>query len=420
MPIGDVSFPSSSQTVSKYLVGISVIVCLLILSIFWGFHWRSEDLFRRQLINNGRSFFEGIVMTRFWIASHQGVYVKKSPVEDVNPYLKGIAGLKTEIKDEDGEIYILKNPALVTREISLIADQKGLFKFHITSPNPLNPANAPDDFERRAIEDFQRGAKEAFIFEENGKNVSFRYMAPLVMEASCLRCHAGQGARIGDIRGGISVRLPAEDVLRQTRSNSVYLAASAVGIVVMMALIVYFTARYFIRDLNVAEQKLFNLATTDALTGVYNRREGFRLIEVETLRARRTQTPLCALMLDIDHFKKINDPYGHQAGDDVLKGMVAIIQKTLRGSDMICRYGGEEFLILATETNIENAKILAERLRGSLASQIIPAGPELVHVTVSIGLADYQPPETYEHMIFRADQALYQAKSNGRNRVCVG
>jgi len=419
--MNDISLPPSSQAVRKYLIGICIIVALITVSVFLGFQIRSENQFRKQMMDNGRAFFEEIVVTRLWLSSHQGVYVKKQPGEEVNPYLRTIPGLKTTLRDTDGAIYILKTPDLITREISTIASQKGVFKFHMTGLKPLNPGNAPDDFERRALTAFAAGEKEQFTFEESARGGFFRYMAPLKTDESCLRCHAHQGYRVGDVHGGISVSIPASDIMAQRRAGKIHLIASVAVVMLMMALIVYFMARYFIRDLDLAEQRFFNMTTTDALTGIYNRREGFRMIAIEAIRAQRTQTPICALMMDIDHFKKINDTYGHPTGDDVLRGIAAMVQKTLRASDILCRYGGEEFLILATETNIENAKLLAERIRILIEKEGIPAtGQEKISVTVSIGMAQYQATESYEYMIFRADQALYQAKNNGRNRVCVG
>ncbi len=420
MAVRNVSSGSSRNTVRKYLISICLVVALIILSVFWGFHLRSEEFFREQLIQNGRAFFEEIVVTRLWLASHQGVYVPQKPGEEVNPYLKAIPGLKTMIRDSSGETYILKNPALVTREISILADQRNVFKFHITSLKPLNPGNAPDAFERRALQAFAGGIREQYGFEETGKGRVFRYMAPLPTEASCLRCHAHQGYKVGDVRGGISVSIPAEDTIRRMQANRIYLGVSVFGVIAIIIAIVYFIARYFIKDLKLAERQLYHMATMDSLTGAYNRREGFNRIEVEAIRASRTQTPLCVIMLDLDHFKIINDTYGHQAGDDVLKCVSGKIHKALRASDILCRYGGEEFLILATETDIEKSKFLAERIRRLIEEEPVNSAEVKIHVTASLGVAQYQPDEAYEYMIFRADKALYQAKHNGRNRVCVG
>lgn len=421
MAIENLSFETSRRAVRKYLISICLVVTLVILAVFGGFYLRTENLFREQLVNNGRSFFEGIVMTRLWLASHEGVYIRKTPGTEVNPYLAAIPGLKLTLRDADGQLYILKNPALVTREISQIAEGKGVLRFHITSLNPVNPSNAPDAFERRALGAFAKGEREDSTFEKTDQGQVFRYMAPLVTEVSCLRCHEAQGYRAGDVRGGISVTLPAGQTLRQMRIHSLYLAAAVMGVILFIVFMVYFIATYFIKDLRLAERKLFDMATTDALTGVYNRREGFRRLEAEALRASRAKTPLSVMMADIDHFKNINDTHGHQVGDEVLKRVASTLKNALRASDMLCRYGGEEFLILATETDLDNVKRLAERLRLIVEEMSITLSEGVeIKVTLSFGVAQYLPQETHEYVIFRADQALYQAKQNGRNRVCVG
>ena len=136
-------YRSSVKSVKKYLLGICLIIALIVLSVFWGFHLRTNALFERQMVNSSRAFFEEIVITRQWMADHGGVYVEMRPGDEVNPYLQTIPGLKTVIRDADGKKYMLKNPALATREISEIADRQGSFRFHITSLNPLNPAMRP-------------------------------------------------------------------------------------------------------------------------------------------------------------------------------------------------------------------------------------------------------------------------------------
>jgi len=293
--------------------------------------------------------------TRLLLSSHQGVYVKKKPGDNVNSDLNTIGGLKTTLNDSDGEIYILKNADPVAREMSLISDRKGLPRFRMAALPPLPAGNAPDD-----------------------------------------------------VRG-------------QMRVNKIYPAVSALGVIALIVLMAYLIGRYLVRDLNPGGQKPSAMAMTDALTGLYNRREGRRLIDIETMRASRIQTCVCAIMVDIDHLHEINDTYGRETGDAVLAGVASALQKILRASDIVCRYGGEEFLILATETNIENVKLLAERIRSSIEKENFSVFRQLhIQVTVSIGLAQYQTNEPFEYMIFRADQALYQAKSNGRNRVCAG
>jgi two-component system, cell cycle response regulator len=167
-------------------------------------------------------------------------------------------------------------------------------------------------------------------------------------------------------------------------------------------------------------QLSIEMAITDALTGLYNRRymESHLATLVEQAAARGK--PLTVLILDIDYFKAINDSYGHDAGDDVLREFALRIRKSIRGIDMACRYGGEEFVAVMPETDMAVATMVAERLRRRIASEpfSIQQGKGSVTVTISVGLAALgSPNETAAEILKRADQALYQAKRDGRNRV---
>lgn len=166
------------------------------------------------------------------------------------------------------------------------------------------------------------------------------------------------------------------------------------------------------------EAELFHQASTDALTGISNRRYFLARGEQELRRARRFARPLCAMMLDIDHFKQVNDTHGHAAGDIVLQSVVQTAQGRLRGTDTIGRLGGEEFAVLMPETELGAAVEVANRLRQSLAAQEISLGKTSLTVTVSIGVAALHPEDTdVDALLHRADTALYQAKQSGRNRV---
>ncbi len=162
------------------------------------------------------------------------------------------------------------------------------------------------------------------------------------------------------------------------------------------------------------------LALTDALTGLYNRRGLAELGQREVERARRLGRPLSALMVDIDHFKHVNDTCGHPAGDDVLRVIARLCHTTVREIDIVGRYGGEEFVLLLAETELPEAVAIAERLRHVIAADPIAAGEHTVSVSVSIGVAGLRPglPDLGS-LIDQADQALYQAKQAGRNRVAT-
>lgn len=165
------------------------------------------------------------------------------------------------------------------------------------------------------------------------------------------------------------------------------------------------------------ERRLEQLAVTDGLLGIFNRRHTAERLEEELYRARRYGNVLSVLMMDIDHFKRINDNYGHDVGDRVLITVADAIKRRLRHSDVFGRWGGEEFLLVLPETSLSNAALLAEKIRAQVAELSIPP---VERVTVSLGVAGYTAGDTSESLLKRADTNLYQAKNGGRNRVCDG
>jgi len=167
-------------------------------------------------------------------------------------------------------------------------------------------------------------------------------------------------------------------------------------------------------------QQLENMATTDGLTGVYTRRAFLERAEVEFSRCTRYQHAVSIFMIDIDHFKDVNDTYGHAIGDEVLYVTTQACRRTLRAPDLIGRYGGEEFIACLPETDAGQAQEVAERVRWSVERQRLKAGERRFQVTVSIGVAvsDGQP-HTLMDLVKAADQALYAAKSSGRNRIVI-
>lgn len=165
--------------------------------------------------------------------------------------------------------------------------------------------------------------------------------------------------------------------------------------------------------------KVLQYATLDALTNLNNRRQFEVRLKQEIATTKRQKNPLCAMMIDIDFFKKVNDTYGHASGDTVLRTVASIIKEHLRESDIPSRYGGEEFAVLLPYTHIEEAKIVGERLRKAVEETPIPIDKKNINVTISMGLAEFNVNETGEELFKRADSALYEAKEGGRNRVCV-
>ena len=164
------------------------------------------------------------------------------------------------------------------------------------------------------------------------------------------------------------------------------------------------------------EQALRHAATRDTLTGLFNRRHGEQLLDKAHLKALRHGTHLSLLVCDIDHFKQINDRFGHPAGDRALGAVAGILQQAVRSSDAVIRWGGEEFVILLDECPQAPAIELGERVRARVGAH---QDAEVGQITISIGLATHEAGETIAQLIGRADAALYEAKRTGRNRLSV-
>jgi len=168
------------------------------------------------------------------------------------------------------------------------------------------------------------------------------------------------------------------------------------------------------------EEELLKLASTDPLTGVFNRRE-FRIIaEKELIRTKRYGRPMSILMMDIDHFKNLNDTYGHAAGDKALQQFTKICSTSLRTMDVIARWGGEEFVVLLPETDIKGASTIAERLRKAVECIEFSHNNNNIKFTVSVGAIEYKMgDDEIDIPLARVDAAMYKAKNSGRNRVCI-
>lgn len=181
------------------------------------------------------------------------------------------------------------------------------------------------------------------------------------------------------------------------------------------------TINWMAQNLERSQQALTELATVDGLTGVFNRREFNRRLTIEIERSRREGYPISLLMVDIDHFKKLNDTYGHQSGDDALRHVSGLIKAEVRPGDLPARYGGEEFAVILPYADSNDAFVVAERLRNLIATEDIAIqGGQRVNVTASLGCATFPvDAQTEDALMTMADAALYKAKKNGRNRVCL-
>lgn len=174
------------------------------------------------------------------------------------------------------------------------------------------------------------------------------------------------------------------------------------------------------RQLLAANQQLEALSRTDRLTGLNNRGFWEEALKREFARHKRYGSTASLLMFDIDHFKRINDTYGHPAGDKVIQDLAHLVRDSVRDLDVAGRYGGEEFAVLLPDVNSAGARLLAERLRRAVAGRALEIDGQQIRYTISVGVADLtEPCESHEVFIQRADQALYDSKHGGRNQVTV-
>lgn len=406
--------------VTTFLVTALVIVALVQGGTFIWFHFRAEKLSLELIHQQAQSIFRQVVLTRRWATQHGGVFVKVRPGVDPNPFLTSLPGLKVNIKDEDGVQYTLRNPGLITREISQLANESGLFTVRVTSLKPVNTlTNSPDAFETKALKMLEEGRDEVTQVQKTPQGTVYRYIAPLYYEQSCNRCHAHQGYKDGDIRGGISVSIPMNNMVIEMQNTRIYTVIAVIVIFSALSLILFFVIRRFLVELNTAQAELVRLACADSLTGLVNRKTAMIRFEEEISSHIRFKEPLSCLMVDVDHFKNVNDKYGHQIGDTALINVAKTLSEMTRRHDIVCRYGGEEFLIIMPKTTLTAAKIIAERMLTKISANAIDIPNDHLFLTISCGVAQRGDDETADPLIGRADAALYRAKAEGRNRVCV-
>ena len=401
---------AESRSLRLFFFSAVVVAALCVSGGFLGMALKDRQLIREEMLNRSRRDFANIVLMRAWNAGYGGVYVEKKPGVVSNPWL-----VNPDITAVDGRVFTKKNPALMTRELSerLVRDQG--YAFHITSLRPVNPGNAADPRETDALRAFERGETERSWIETIEGKPRFRYMAPLRVEPPCLACHAAQGYRVGDVRGGISVSFEVSEIERRLRRNLLVVAGLAGTTILLLIGSVAVLFWQLVRRLRDARAELQRLATTDALTELPNRRSLLQRLEEELARHRRSGAPFSCALADVDHFKRVNDLFGHPEGDRVLKQVARVLRGSLRLHDLVGRYGGEEFLVLLPATDLEAAKPAVERLRASVQAEVSAGDGEAI--TASFGLALWSAGEPVETLLSRVDTALYRAKELGRNRV---
>ena len=404
--------------VRLYLISLCAVLSLIIVVIFMVLYARTGTVMTQRAREQAATYADLINHLKVWNYEYGGVYVEKKGSIESNLYLERL-GIAPDVKAEVGRTFTLRNHAIMMKEISLLSELQDGIKFRIISEKPLDPANTPDPFEAAALAAFNRGADENYrLIRQPAAPPVFRYVVPLYVDKSCLECHRTQGYHIGSVIGAISISLPVTRLLQETDSTRALLVLAALATIGSLIGITYFLTWRLAIKLEDVQRRLKKQATTDALTELKNRRSIMDRLEEEFQRARRLETPLSLILLDLDHFKRINDRLGHAFGDTVLKRVAAIMKDGLRSYDIIGRIGGEEFLIISPGSDLHDSAALAERLIYQVRHEIIGDGTDEVTVTASAGVALLSDGDNAPGMLLkRADAAMYRAKEEGRDRV---
>jgi diguanylate cyclase (GGDEF)-like protein len=378
------------------------------ISFLWNMDVAREEQ-RHVTLQTARTLLTQVILTREWNANHGGVYVPVTADMKPNPYLDD--PLRDIQVNKDLQLTKV-NPSFMTRQLSEIAAKRQGVQFHLTSLQPIRPQNSPSEWEKKALELFERGEKEVGETLNNHPNTDFIYMVPLIAEKSCLKCHSAQGYKEGDIRGGISVTLSNIHTLQLLPMTMGHIGIGSIGVIFIILFWIKLSSAYGI---------IQRQAVIDSLTGIPNRRYFSERFYQEFNRCSRENIPISFILCDVDNFKGYNDTCGHQAGDECLKRIAQVIEKTVRRpTDFCARYGGEEFAVILPNTPIDGARHTAERIRKNIENlDIKPDHAKTSYpVTISLGVATANHASlSHEELIKKADDALYRAKKNGRNRL---
>ena len=405
------------RQLETFLISLCVIISLFIAGIFIFLDNNMSKRMIQRVREQAVAYHDLINHTKQWNFDYGGVYVEKNNGVKSNIYLEKL-GIQPDIQCQNGRVLTIRNHAIMTSEISRRSEHDEGVKFRLISLKPLDPANTPDPFERNILVQFASGKQEIYEMIDDPARPIFRYVRPLLAESNCMECHSGQGVRLGDVLGAISITIPTKQLLTEARNTRLIILISAVALIGFLVGITYFMTLRLAIDLGKAQNRLQTMALTDELTGLNNRRQVMARLEEEFQRAIRLNESISLISIDIDHFKRINDTYGHPFGDLVLKQVATHMQGCVRPYDIVGRIGGEEFLVVAPASPAAEAVALAERIIAAVRQTTVEDGPTRVSVTASAGVAVITRQDAdIDELLRRADRALYQAKTNGRDRV---
>ena len=407
--------------------------CLLkigavLLALIWtllavaGLYWnhRKEERETVELAKvQARALAEKMVVYRHWNARHGGVYVEADAQTPPNPYLADLP--ERDVRTPSGRLLTMVNPAYMLREVfQLEASLLGL-SGRITSSRPINPANAADAWERAALLRLAEGEKEVSAVLSGEAGDFLRYLLPLRTEAECLKCHAHQGYKIGNLRGGLSVSVAIEP-LREVRRPQLWLAYAGTGFFWLLGLgIILVGGRRLdlqARRRSRAEARVRFLDHHDYLTLLPNKSAFFAELEREIVRSRLRDGGFALLLVDIDGFKKINQALGHGRGDSLLRQVGEELRRRVGERGLVGHFGAGAFpVLLPSPSPMSEAGQVARELIEAFQTPFMVDGQE-IFISCGCGITVY--PDDGEEgagLLQNAAGALQAAKIRGRGQV---
>ncbi len=401
-----------SLPLRTYTWALGIVWTLTIaLSLVWNIYQSDREMLETAHVQ-AQVAYEKDVLYRSWASLHGGVYAPVTDTTQPNPYLDMP---ERDITTPSGKALTLINPAYMTRQVHEIQNQHLGVRGHITSLKPIRPQNAPDAWEAEALRAFENGRPEVSAVAEINDKTYLRLMRPLLVETSCLQCHAAQGYREGDVRGGISVAVPLEP-LRLIEYNHIQSFALAHMLLWMIGVAgIRWGSRRLEeseRERHHAEKQLRFISSHDALTGLYNR----AYFEQELERVEQNDKfPISIVMADLDWLKTVNDSLGHDAGDELLKRAAQALHAALRAEDIVARVGGDEFAVVLPSTDVRTAAEIVERIKANVARD--NQNPDQPLLSLSIGVATAENACAIPAAMKESDVRMYAEKKARNERT---
>ncbi|MCP3852524.1 MAG: EAL domain-containing protein [Gammaproteobacteria bacterium] len=400
------------------------------LSLSWNFQRERERVLQLAEVEAQASLKKDRAF-RLWGTRVGGFYVEVKNDIQPSPFMKHVA--ERDVITPSGKKLTLYSPAITLRLIMAAQEELYGTKARITGEVYINPANAPDEWEKKGLKIVKQSHKDfSEVTEMDGKPV-LRYMRPMIMSENCTKCHTWTGIKIGEMRGATDIAISLDPFLALEQDIRDDLIASHIGLWTLGVFFIRFFSyrkKRYLDELDQqnkvlqtevdrrveTEKKLEELAYKDILTQLPNRQLFYDRLELELIRAKRkSDVKLALLFIDLDDFKRVNDTVGHHIGDELLVEVAQRIKTCVRDQDTVARLGGDEFTIIISDIKSSmTASDIAENIIHEISLPITLQGCKHF-VGASIGISVY--PEDSKNMdilVRDADAAMYHAKENGR------